>query len=337
MKTFAQSINTALEEKLAEDPRVLLLGEDLRDPYGGAFKITKGLSSRYPDRVLNTPMSEFSLAGVAAGLAIRGLRPVLEIMFGDFMTFCADQLINHAVKFRWMYNGQVDVPLVIRTPMGGGRGYGPTHSQSLEKIFMGIPGLKIIAASHFHDAGTLLKDAIDDDNPVLFIEHKLLYPRKIGQPVDGYISDFAVKFSDGRYKTLRLSNTDFDDPQLTVLVYGGMLPWVTEAVNELLVEEEVGAEIVVPSYINQSFIPEMMESVKTTGRLVIVEEGTLSFGWGAEMAARIVTHESIGSLKAPVRRVAAKDLPLANSRVLEEATLPQVRDIKKAVQEVLAS
>jgi len=334
MLTYGQSINQALNAILSKDKRVVLLGEDICDPYGGAFKITKGLSTKYPAQVINTPMSEYALTGIAAGMAIRGRRPVLEIMFGDFLTICADQLINHAAKFGWMYNSQVTVPMVLRTPMGGRRGYGPTHSQTLEKLFLGIPGLKVIAPSHFHDPGEQLIKAIDDNNVVLFIEHKLLYSRKVGELKDGYVFDFACKKSQDTFETITLSNNDFKEARATVLTYGGMLPYVIEAVNELLEEDEVFLEIVVPSYINNASIVEVLASLKKTGRLVIVEEGTLFNGWGAEMAARVVS-EGFELLEAPITRVAAKDLPIGSTRVLEDAVLPQIIDIKVGIKEVL--
>src|SRR5512136_2157509 len=145
MPTVLESLNNGLHQAFSMEPNVYLLGEDILDPYGGAFKVTRGLSSRFPDRVLTTPISEAAIIGVASGMALRGLRPVAEIMFGDFLTLCADQLVNHASKFRWMYNDNVHVPMVVRAPMGGRRGYGPTHSQSLEKMFLGVPGMKVVA------------------------------------------------------------------------------------------------------------------------------------------------------------------------------------------------
>ena len=157
------------------DNRVFMIGEDILDPYGGAFKVTRGLSTKFPERVLTTPISEAAIIGISTGMALRGLRPVAEIMFGDFVTLISDQLVNHATKFHWMYNDAVRVPIVIRTPMGGRRGYGPTHSQSLEKMFLGVPGLKVVAANDLGDPADILKAAIFDDDPVLFIEHKLLY------------------------------------------------------------------------------------------------------------------------------------------------------------------
>ncbi|KAF0135270.1 MAG: hypothetical protein FD145_96 [Candidatus Saganbacteria bacterium] len=334
MITYAQSISQALDYKLKKDKNVILLGEDVCDPYGGAFKITKGLSTKYPDQVINTPMSEWALTGLAAGLAMRGIRPILEIMFGDFLTLCADQLINHATKFGWMYKGKVTVPMVIRTPMGGRRGYGPTHSQTLEKLFLGIPGLKIIAPSHFHDPGEQLIKAIEDNDPVLFIENKVLYTREIDELENGHIFDYSARKSKDEYETIILSNNDFKEHQVTVLTYGGMLPWVTVALNELLLEDEVTSEIIVPSYINKASMPEILESVEKTGRLVIVEEGTLFNGWGAEMAAQVI-NDGFELLESPVKRVAAKNVPIANTKILEDAVLPQVVDIKKAVEEVL--
>src|SRR5512136_2612410 len=149
MPTVLESLNTGLHQAFSMDPGVYLLGEDILDPYGGAFKVARGLSSSYPERVLTTPISEAGFVGIAAGMALRGLRPVVEIMFGDFISLIADQLINHIAKFHWMYNEQVHVPLVIRTPMGGRRGYGPTHSQTLEKLYLGVPGLKVVAPAAF--------------------------------------------------------------------------------------------------------------------------------------------------------------------------------------------
>src|SRR4030067_3642529 len=186
MPTVLDSLNAALHQAFARDDRILLLGEDILDPYGGAFKVTRGLSSKYPARVFTTPISEAGIIGVGAGLALRGFRPIVEIMFGDFLPLPADQLINHVAKFRWMYNQKVRLPLVVRTPMGGRRGYGPTHSQTLEKIFMGIPGLKLLAPHTLGKPGQLLLSAINSSNeePVLFIENKLLYYLHVQEPSD---------------------------------------------------------------------------------------------------------------------------------------------------------
>jgi pyruvate/2-oxoglutarate/acetoin dehydrogenase E1 component len=191
MPTVLDSLNNALRQALSMSQEVILLGEDILDPYGGAFKITRGLSSDFPGQVITTPVSESGIVGLATGMALRGLRPVVEIMFGDFITLIADQVINHAVKFRWMYNDQVRVPLVIRTPMGGRRGYGPTHSQTLEKHFLGVPGLRVMAPCALGDPGKLLLQAIlENDDPVLFVENKLLYPLPVQEA--GLSDEFEI-------------------------------------------------------------------------------------------------------------------------------------------------
>ena len=191
-----QALNAALHEIFEQDPDVYLLGEDLLDPYGGAFKISQGLSTRWPDRVLTTPVSEASIFGVSAGLALRGYRPILEIMFGDFIALGLDQIVNGISKFRAMFDDQVTVPLVVRTPMGGRRGYGPTHSQSLEKLLIGVPGITVVAPSECHDLGALLAEAVRDDEPVFFIENKLMYGRPNRRPVDGRVDVRRLRISD---------------------------------------------------------------------------------------------------------------------------------------------
>ena len=175
-----ESLNNGLRDLMHNDKNIVLLGEDIRDPYGGAFKVTKGLTSLYSDRVLNTPISEAGFLGLAIGLAMGGVKPIVEIMFGDFITLAFDQLLNHAAKFNWMYAGQVNVPLLIRIPMGGGRGYGATHSQSLEKYLIGIPNLRVLALSKIHNAGLLVSRILDGINsPTILIENKKMYGEKL--------------------------------------------------------------------------------------------------------------------------------------------------------------
>ncbi len=198
-KRCVQVLNEALHELFASRDDVSLLGEDVLDPYGGAFKVTQGLSDAYPDRVLTTPISEASLFGVAAGMALRGQRPILEIMFGDFVALGFDQIVNGIAKFREMYDGQVTVPLVVRTPMGGRRGYGPTHSQSLEKLLLGVPNIVVVAASECHDLRALLVAAVEDDRPVFFVENKLMYGRPNRRPEDGHIGELEVRESADPY------------------------------------------------------------------------------------------------------------------------------------------
>jgi pyruvate/2-oxoglutarate/acetoin dehydrogenase E1 component len=322
MPTVLESLNSALHHAMENDRSVYVLGEDILDPYGGAFKVTRGLSTKYPERVLTTPISEAAIIGVANGMALRGLRPVAEIMFGDFVTLSADQLINHAAKFRWMYNNHVHVPMVVRTPMGGRRGYGPTHSQSLEKIFLGIPGLKVVAPNTLDDPGRLLEAAISDDDPVLFVEHKLLYTRALLEAGKGDLVDFEYIQTGKTYPnyTLRFSGNDH---QLTIATYGYNFELARAAALELLMEHEIFAEIVLFSQLSPFDLDPLFDSLERTRKLLTVEEGTLALGWGAELAAR--AGETMNGLK--IRRVAALDFPVANARVLEDAILPSQESI----------
>jgi pyruvate/2-oxoglutarate/acetoin dehydrogenase E1 component len=329
-KRGVQVLNETLHAIFAERDDVVLFGEDVLDPYGGAFKVTAGLSDAYPDRVLTTPISEASLFGVAAGMALRGQRPILEIMFGDFMALGLDQVVNGISKFREMYDDQVTVPLVVRAPMGARRGYGPTHSQSLEKLLLGVPNIVVVAASECHDVGALLSAAVDDERPVFFIENKLFYGRAIRRPEDGHVGELAVRESAGPYPALTFSATDFTDASATVVTYGGMLPIVLDAVTELVLEHEIFCEVVALSQLVPMELDAVLESVARTGALVTAEEGTLTGGFGAEIAAR-VQEAAWSDLRAPVQRVAARDGIIPSARPLEDAMLPSIEGVIEAV------
>lgn len=314
----------------------MVLGEDLLDPYGGAFKVTKGLSEAFPNRVFTTPISESGFTGVAAGMAMRGLRPVVEIMFGDFLMLAADQLLNYISKCRWMYNDRVSVPMVIRTPMGGRRGYGPTHSQTIEKHFIGMPGLHVVAPSVFYDPGELLRQAVlQDDDPVLFVENKLLYARPVRDAVTGgRMGDLHARTTAGCYPTLTLSYAPFDHADVTLVAYGHMAELAEEAARELLMEQEVYCELVILSQISPLNLTPTLESLTRTGHLVVCEEGTQTAGWAAEVIAQVACAGFERLTLAP-KRVAARDLPIAGTESLERATLPQVSDIVQAILSVV--
>jgi pyruvate/2-oxoglutarate/acetoin dehydrogenase E1 component len=346
MTSVLDSLNAGLHQAFAADERVVLLGEDLLDPYGGAFKVTRGLSTAYPERILTSPISEAGLVGIAAGMALRGMRPVVEIMFGDFLTLAADQIINHAAKFRWMYNDQVRVPMLIRTPMGGRRGYGPTHSQTLEKYFLGVPGLRVLAPCALGSPGSstnsqplptgspgeLLRRAIlTTEDPILFIENKLLYLQPV-QDETG-LSEFKVKFHpevDGipLSSSFTLSLKDAPPPSLTLLAYGYMAELGRQAIYQLAYEQEIFCELVIPTLLAPCSIQPALDSLKRTGRLLVVEEGTLTLGWGAEILAR--TSEALGPALKAGRRVAAREVPVPASGSLEDQVLPGVADIAAA-------
>jgi pyruvate/2-oxoglutarate/acetoin dehydrogenase E1 component len=329
MQSVLDALNNALHQAMSADSRVFLLGEDVLDPYGGAFKVTRGLSSAFPERVLTTPISEAGITGVAAGMALRGLRPVVEIMFGDFVTLIADQLINHIAKFRWMYNDQVNLPLVIRTPMGGRRGYGPTHSQTLEKLFLGTPGLTVLAPNSLNDPTRLLAYSIlTSQDPILFIENKLLYLQQVQDPT--LLADFelsslpATGIPDGP-ETFTLSLRGAPPPVLTLSAYGYMAELSRRAALRLAYEYEIFVELVVPEQLSPFVIDPLLTSLQKTGRLLTIEEGSLTMGWGAELLARCT--EELGPRLHLARRLGAQDLPVPASASLEEAVLPGVDDI----------
>ncbi len=325
-----QALNAALHEIFEANDDVYLLGEDLLDPYGGAFKISQGLSTRWPDRVLPTPVSEASIFGITAGLALRGYRPILEIMFGDFVTLGLDQTVNGISKFRAMFDDRVTVPLVVRTPMGGRRGYGPTHSQSLEKLLIGVPGITVVAPSECHDVGALLAEAVAEDGPVFFIENKLMYGRPNRRPVDGRVDDLYCVEGDGPYPALTFSGNGFSRADATLVTYGGMLPIVLDAATRLILEHEIFTEVVALGRLLPLDLEPVLASLGRTGSLVTIEEGTLTGGVGAEIAARVQA-EAWDDLDGPVRRVAARDWIVPSARSLEDEALPGVDDVVAAV------
>jgi len=320
---------------MAEDERVFVLGEDILDPYGGAFKVTRGLSSVYPERVLGTPISEASITGFATGMAMRGLRPILEIMFGDFITLCVDQIVNSASKFSWMYNEQVEVPLVIRTPMGGRRGYGPTHSQTLETLLLGVPGLTIVAPSHFHGPGDLLRRAVlAGKGPVLFVENKILYPQRLSQPngagrVGDFFAEVLVTHSED-YPSITLTLANGERPDVTLIAYGGMAPLAAEAAINVIMQHEILVETIIPSLITPCPLPDVLPSDRKSGRGVIAEEGVRTSGGGAELASQMY-EAAFGDLGKPIGRVGAREVPIPSSGPLENQVLPQIADIEAAI------
>ncbi len=328
-----QALNAGLHEIFEARDDVYLLGEDMLDPYGGAFKVSAGLSSRWPDRVLPTPISEASIFGIAAGFALRGYRPIVEVMFGDFITLGFDQIVNGIGKFREMFDEQATVPLVVRTPMGGRRGYGPTHSQSLEKLLLGVPGIVVVAPSECHDIGGMLADAVTDDRPVFFIENKLMYGRPQRRPVQGWVEEFRCLEGEGPWPALTFSGNEFDRAEATLVTYGGMLPIALDAAKQLILEEEIFTEVVALGRLLPLDLEPVLDSVARTGSLVTVEEGTLTAGVGAEIAARVQA-EAWNDLHGPVRRVAARDGIVPSARTLEDEALPGVEDVVAAVRAV---
>ncbi|MBX9622820.1 MAG: hypothetical protein K2X82_03310 [Gemmataceae bacterium] len=322
-------IHAALRRAMAADERVVVIGEDIEGPYGGAFKVTKNLSIEFPGRVRNTPISEAAVVGIGNGLALGGFRPVCEIMFGDFLGLAFDQILNHAAKFRFMYGGQVSTPIVVRTPMGGRRGYGPTHSQSIEKHFLGIPDTRVLALHGRYDPGLVYDELFATlDRPTLVVENKLLYGLKV---TDAAPAGFSYQHTDGPFPTTRL--WPGGGPDLTVLCYGGLLPEAEAAAASLFDEDEVAAEVICPLQLYPFDPRPLVESVRRTGRLVVVEEGQAFAGFGAEAIAAVV--EQVGR-RVAVRRVGPPAAPIPACGPLEKAWLPTAPAVVRAAREVMA-
>lgn len=301
---------------MTRDERVILMGEDIAD-YGGAFKLTEGMAARFGrERVRNTPISEGGFVGVAVGAALTGLRPIVEIMFMDFITLAMDQLVNHAAKFRYQFGPQARVPLVVRTPAGAGRGYGPTHSQSLEKWLVATPGLVVAAPSTPADARGLLKSAVRCDDPVVFIESKILYGRR-GEVPEG---DHTTPL--GEAAVVR----EGDD--VTIVAYSRMTEEALKAA-EALARHDIAAEVIDLRTLAPLDTDTVAASVEKTGRVVVAEEGHLTGGIGAEVVARVV-EACFDYLHAPPTRVAALDVPVPASPVLERAATPDWEAIGRA-------
>ncbi len=337
MTRIVERLNAGLHSAFEKDERVYLLGEDLLDPYGGAFKVSKGLSSQYPERVFTSPVSEAAIVGVAGGMALRGLRPVVEIMFGDFTTLIADQLINSLSKFGWMYNEQVQVPVVIRTPMGGRRGYGPTHSQTLEKLFLGTPGLRVLAVNALQDPAEMIEGAIlKGDRPTLLIENKLLYAKELLD--ESALADFDVQRAEGQdgiAAEFLLKYKQAPTPRYTLAAYGFMAELAREALHKLAFEEELFGEMYVTGQLwplpEGGLSPLLMDSAKRTGALLTLEEGGLSYGWGAE----IISRASEAGTGLRMGRVGAKDQVIPASIDLETKVLPGVEEIMAAIRKMV--
>ena len=310
----------------------MLLGEDVLDPYGGAFKVTAGLSTLYPDRVLTTPISEAAITGVGAGLALRGYVPIIEIMFGDFLTLCADQIVNHATKFPLMFPN-VDCPLIIRAPMGGGRGYGPTHSQSLEKMFLGVPGLKIVAPSHFHVPGKTLRRVVANEHgPVIFIEHKQLYSEKLQGSVPDLHLDLVS--DEAGYDVAVVRNYQRGEPDVGVIAYGGATRQLPKLLREMAVEE-IRVIVIIPECIDP--IPRKLLShyASESNRIVVVDEGHDGFTWAAGVAS-LLYEDLWGKLHAPIRIVASDRTIIPSSSAQEAEMLISKEKIEAAIVEIIS-
>jgi pyruvate dehydrogenase E1 component beta subunit len=309
------------------DRKVLMMGEDI-GVYGGGFGVFEGLGEPYASRgqIIETPISEATFAGAGVGMAIMGFRPVIEIMFSDFMTLTADQLINHGAKYRFMTGGQVKVPLVVRTPAGSGTGAAAQHSQSMEALYLNTPGLKVVMPSTPYDAKGLLKAAIRDDNPVIFYEHKLLYETRGWVPDPG--EDYVVPIGRGDVKR--------QGSHVTLVAHSVMAIRALNAAA-ILEKEGIDVEILDPRTLYPLDDALILRSVMKTGRLAVVHEAPKNNGFGAEVAARVAESPAYRCLKAPVVRLAGLNMPVPHAPHLEKQAAPQTEDIVKAVRAMMSA
>lgn len=320
--TYREAIREALRQEMRRDDRVILLGEDI-GTYGGAFAVTDGLLQEFgPERVRDTPISEAGITGCAIGAALTGMRPVLEIQFMDFITLCMEQLVLQAAKIRYMFGGKAQVPMVLRTPAGSGTGAAAQHSESLEAWFAHVPGLKVVAPSTAADAKGLLLASIRDDNPVIFVEHKLLYKERGAVPE----ADEPIPLGVAEIKR---TGTD-----VTVVATGIMVGRALEAAQRLA-DDRISVEVIDPRTLRPLDGETLIASAKKTGRVVVVYEGVKTLGIGAEIAALISESEAFFHLDAPIVRLGGQECPLPYNRQLERAAVPQVDDIVTGVQRVM--
>jgi pyruvate/2-oxoglutarate/acetoin dehydrogenase E1 component len=319
--TYAQAINEALRQCMKEDERVILLGEDI-GVYGGVFQVTAGLLNEFgPERVIDTPIAEAGFTGAAVGAALTGMRPVVEIMFIDFTTVAMDMIINQMAKMHYMFGGRGKVPMVLRINIGAGRGTAAQHSQSFHALFMHIPGLYLAVPSTPYDAKGLMIEAIRNDNPVVFVEHKKLYVEKGDVPEESYTIPF------GRADIKR------EGSDLTIVATHALVTRSLNAADEVA-KEGIDVEIVDPRTLVPLDRSTILESVKKTGRLLVADEGHKTCGVAAEISA-MVAEEAIYYLKAPVARVCSPDTPVPFSPPLEQAYIPDVKDLVPAIKRLM--
>jgi len=319
--TYLEAVREAMSQEMRRDPEVFLIGEDV-GVYGGAFGVSKGMLEEFGEwRVIDTPISEAAIAGATTGAAMMGMRPIMELMFMDFVTISMDQLVNQAAKMRFMFGGKVSLPFVVRAPAGSGTGAAAQHCGSQEAWFISTPGIKVVAPSTAYDAKGLLVSSIRDNNPIMFMEHKLLYRAK------GIVPEELYDIPLGKAKVTR------EGKDLTIIAYSIMAVRALEAAEQLA-QEGIDVEVVDLRTLKPLDVDTIVESVSKTGRALVVHEAPITGGFGGEIVARIAASEAFDRLDAPIMRLAGKDTPIPYNRILERATVPQVEDIVAKAREL---
>lgn len=322
--TYAQAVRLAMTEEMRRDPDVFLIGEDV-GIYGGSFGVSKGMIEEFgEERIKDAPISEAAIVGACVGAAATGMRPIAEMPFSDFITIGMDALVNQAAKMRYMFGGRAKVPMVVRLPGGSGTGAAAQHSQSLEAWFCHVPGLKVVVPSTPNDAKGLLKASIQDNNPVVFVESKLLYKTKGMVEED---PEFIIPLGKAEIKK---EGTD-----VTIITYGRMVPRVLKVAEEVK-KEGIDIEVIDPRTLVPLDKNSIIQSVTKTRRAIVVHEAAKTGGYGGEIASMIVESEAFYSLKSPIIRLAGKDVPIPFNPDLESAVVPSEENIKEAIYKVLS-
>ena len=332
--SIAESLREGIAEEMRRDASVFCLGEDIAvaGGWGGAFTVTLGLEEEFPDRMLNTPIAELGFFGAAVGAAIMGMRPIVDVQYGDFLFLAMDQIANNAAKLRYMSGGTIKVPMVMRAPVGA-TGRGAQHAQNMERYFTGVPGIKVVAVSNAYDAKGILKSAVRDDNPVLIFEHKLLYGSKGARTEPGAVDATSDIPEEDYTVPLDRAAVRRTGSRVSILAWLLMVHNALHA-SETLSAEGVDAEVIDVRALSPIDYDTIGESVKKTGRVVIVEEGPKTGGVSAEIAAGIMERFP-EYLLAPVVRVASPDVPVPFTPILENAYRPDVPRIIEAVRKVM--
>ena len=323
--TYAQAINEAMSEEMRKDDSIIFLGEDI-GVYGGAFGVSRGMIEEFgEERVRDTPISELAITGAAAGAAMNGLRPIVEIMFSDFMTLAMEQLVNQAAKNRFQFGGQGSVPMVLRAPGGSGTGAAEQHSQSLEAWVAHVPGLKVVIPSTPYDAKGLLKSAIRDNNPVVFLEQKLLY--RVKGPVPEIEDDYTIP--------LGVADVKREGKDLTIITYGRMVPRCLTVAERFAEAKEADIEVIDIRTLVPLDKKALIDSAKKTGRVLVVHEACQTGGFGGEIVSTIVESDAFFYLDAPVKRLGGLDVPIPYNPQLEAQVVPTEEKITAALRELL--
>ncbi|MDQ8180929.1 thiamine pyrophosphate-dependent enzyme [Pelagicoccus sp. SDUM812005] len=321
-------LNAFFKETMRKDPKTVFIGEDVLSPYGGAFKVAKDLSIDFPDRTFSTPISEAAITGIGNGLALSGFKPYVEIMFGDFMLLALDQIVNHASKYYHIYNKQTTCPIVIRTPMGGRRGYGPTHSQSLEKFLVGIDNVTVVALNSLLDPSLLYNSVHEEKHPVVVIENKTDYGKRL---TPKKITNYRIHRNQKKYPTIRIAPVR-SKPTLTIVTYGGSSEFAIDGIRPIFDKLDMKAELLIVTRLHPLDLEEILESAEQTGRLLVIEEGSAFSGIGSEILSSACERASI---PLHCQRVASLPVPIPSPKRLEEQTLPNVKSIIEAAAELI--